>query len=227
MKRASKPPTPLQPSVRDDPSRASGVSAPSGPGRPPPLPSSHRSASPFVVTPRPAAWPAGASPPAADRAHDDPDAHRLPAPTIPLIPTPDVEWPAAGDPLERRPPSSHNLPTAPKRAPSDQRDPLWPSFDARANPTQTGPQLPHVQRGGVAASPIVSSRGAASPTATASGTYRTISEQRDGSVPRSDRTPAPVADDGWPLGYIVASAFFLAIAAVGFGLWLAFAVISL
>jgi len=30
-----------------------------------------------------------------------------------------------------------------------------------------------------------------------------------------------------PLGYVVASGFFLAIAVVGFGLWLAFEVISL
>jgi hypothetical protein len=38
------------------------------------------------------------------------------------------------------------------------------------------------------------------------------------------RTPA---DEGVPLGYVVASAFFLAIALVGFGLYLAFEVISL
>jgi hypothetical protein len=30
-----------------------------------------------------------------------------------------------------------------------------------------------------------------------------------------------------PIGYVIASAFFFAIAVVGFGVWLAFAVISL
>lgn len=44
--------------------------------------------------------------------------------------------------------------------------------------------------------------------------------------PSSSRSPTPV-DDGVPLGYVVASAFFLAIALVGFGLYLAFEVISL
>jgi hypothetical protein len=37
---------------------------------------------------------------------------------------------------------------------------------------------------------------------------------------------APV-DDGLPVSYVIASAVFLAIAMVGFGVWLAFAVISL
>ena len=80
---------------------------------------------------------------------------------------------------------------------------------------QTGPHLPFSLQHVV--------------TPTASGAYRTHSEQREGSVPRSERperTSIP-ADEGWPLGYIVASAFFLAIAVVGFGLWLAFEVISL
>jgi hypothetical protein len=39
--------------------------------------------------------------------------------------------------------------------------------------------------------------------------------------------PAANADEGMHLGYVVASAFFLAIALVGFGLYLAFEVISL
>jgi hypothetical protein len=43
--------------------------------------------------------------------------------------------------------------------------------------------------------------------------------------PPSSRRAKP--DDGVPLGYVVASAFFLAIALVGFGLYLAFEVISL
>lgn len=48
--------------------------------------------------------------------------------------------------------------------------------------------------------------------------------------PLSSTTPrggAPTVDEGMPLGYVVASAFFLAIALVGFGLYLAFEVISL
>ena len=85
---------------------------------------------------------------------------------------------------------------------------------------QTGPHLPlHLERA-YAGSPVPAGH-----VGSVSGAYRTISEQREASAPRSDR--APVADDGWPLGYIVASAFFLAIAVVGFGLWLAFEVIAL
>jgi hypothetical protein len=38
---------------------------------------------------------------------------------------------------------------------------------------------------------------------------------------------APSPEEGMHLGYVVASAFFLAIALVGFGLYLAFEVISL
>lgn len=49
-----------------------------------------------------------------------------------------------------------------------------------------------------------------------------------GSDPSYSVGPAssrrPVADEGVPLGYVVASAFFLAIALVGFGLYLAFEV---
>lgn len=53
-----------------------------------------------------------------------------------------------------------------------------------------------------------------------------------GSYPIHSGSTAPVSranagEDGMPLGYVVASAFFLAIALVGFGLYLAFEVISL
>jgi len=109
------------------------------------------------------------------------------------------------------------------------RDQMWRALNP--NPTQssqTGPHLPlHLQRGYGGSPPVSTGQVISSPPVpSTSGTYRTISEQREGSVSRSDRTPA-AADDGWPLGYIVASAFFLAIAVVGFGLWLAFAVIAL
>lgn len=52
------------------------------------------------------------------------------------------------------------------------------------------------------------------------GSFRTV-----GDPPPTSRRPA--VEDGVPLGYVVASAFFLAIALVGFGLYLAFEVISL
>jgi hypothetical protein len=56
------------------------------------------------------------------------------------------------------------------------------------------------------------------------GPYSTHS----GTTPPPVSAPrASVADDGMPVGYVIASAFFLAIAVVGFGVWLAFAVISL
>ena len=53
-----------------------------------------------------------------------------------------------------------------------------------------------------------------------------------GSYPIAGGSAAPVSraaapDEGMPLGYVVASVFFLAIALVGFGLYLAFEVISL
>ena len=108
------------------------------------------------------------------------------------------------------------------------REQMWSNLQSKPTHTaQTGPHLPvQMPRGFAPGPPTSSSSLMSSPTSTASGSYRTISEQREGSVPRSDRTPAS-ADDGWPLGYIVASAFFLAIAVVGFSLWLALEVISL
>ncbi len=45
-------------------------------------------------------------------------------------------------------------------------------------------------------------------------------------APAARRAP-PASAGAVPVGYVVASAFFLAIAAVGFGLWLAFDVIAL
>jgi hypothetical protein len=36
-----------------------------------------------------------------------------------------------------------------------------------------------------------------------------------------------VVEERVPIGYVIAFAFFLAVAVVGFGVWLAFAVISL
>jgi hypothetical protein len=237
MKRASKPPTPPQPSRRDDPSRPRVPAGPA-PGKPPPLPTAGRSASPFAAAPPLGPRPVeGPDPITEDLGRDELDTHRPAAPTIPLVSTPNVDWAVGPDRMVREPPSSHSLPTAPKRPASDRsmeaslRDQIWSGLKANpANPihtAQTGPHLPlHLERASGPGSTMASRAAAAPPTATASGTYRTISEQREGSVPRSDRTPA-APDDGWPLGYIVASAFFLAIAVVGFGLWLAFEVISL
>ncbi|MBN9166223.1 MAG: hypothetical protein BGO98_10500 [Myxococcales bacterium 68-20] len=65
----------------------------------------------------------------------------------------------------------------------------------------------------------------------ASGSYPSASGQRDVAIPRAPSAPggaAPIPTSAeMPLGYVVASGFFLAIAVVGFGLWLAFEVISL
>ena len=232
MKRASKPPTPPQPSVRDEPSR-SGRARADVVGRPPPLPTAARSPAPFPGTPgrRQAEGP---DPITEDLGKDEIETHRPPAPTITLVPTPAIDWSPNPEPEQRRPPSSHNMPTAPKRPPSDRsmeaalREQMWSNLQPKPTHTaQTGPHLPvQMPRGFAPGPPTSSSSLMSSPTSTASGSYRTISEQREGSVPRSDRTPAS-ADDGWPLGYIVASAFFLAIAVVGFSLWLALEVISL
>jgi hypothetical protein len=48
----------------------------------------------------------------------------------------------------------------------------------------------------------------------------------DHGAPSTSRGGAS-AEDGFPLPYLVVSAFFLAIAVVGFGVWLAFGVFSL
>lgn len=174
----------------------------------------------------------------ADLEHDDLETHRPPAPTIPFVPTPGGEWPTSPGPEaeHRRPPSSHNIPTAPKRPPSDRsmeaalRDQMWSGLQPSqtAQTAQTGPHRPiQLQHPLGHAAPLPPAAVRSPPAASASGTYATISEQRGGSsVPRSDRTPPP-EDEGWPLGYVVASAFFLAVAVVGFGLWLAFEVIAL
>ena len=62
----------------------------------------------------------------------------------------------------------------------------------------------------------------------ASGSYPSASGQREVAIPRAPAAPGAAAPpEEMPLGYVVASGFFLAIAVVGFGLWLAFEVISL
>ncbi|MBX3264941.1 MAG: hypothetical protein KF782_35040, partial [Labilithrix sp.] len=91
-----------------------------------------------------------------------------------------------------------------------------------AAPNVTGPHLP-VQLPAPPpppAPPSYRSAGAASGSSP--------SGPREAASARASSTSGPaVSAGGMPVGYVVASAFFLAIAAVGFGLWLAFDVISL
>ncbi len=243
MKRASKPPTPLQTSAHDDGSRSRKVAA-DVPGRAPPVASGPRNISPFAA--------ASAQSDADDYAEslddiveedvdpDDLDTHRPAAPTIPFVPTPEAEWRPAPLPSfgNHRPPSSHSLPTAPNRtnpAPDRSmeaalREQMWSGLAAPPTQTaQTGPHMPvQLHRGyaHVPPAPTSSSSVISSPGSGVSGTYATISEQRALAAARTGRGTHP-DDEGWPLGYVVASAFFLAIATVGFGLWLAFEVIAL
>src|SRR5690242_20167890 len=95
MKRASKPPTPPQPSVRDDPSRGGQArgGAPGPVGRPPPLPTAARNASPFAAAPPPPRAVEGPDPITEELERDELDTHRPAAPTIPFVPTPGVDWP--------------------------------------------------------------------------------------------------------------------------------------
>src|SRR5689334_10302861 len=83
---------------------------------------------------------------------DDLETHRPPAPTVPFVPTPMVEWPPTRTPtFEDRHPSSHNMPTAPKQArpPSEQsmeaalRQQMWTGLASPPTQTaQTGPHIP-------------------------------------------------------------------------------------
>ena len=136
------------------------------------------------------------------------------------------------------------MPAAPKRPPSERsmeaalRKQMWSGLQATPTQTaQTGPHLPVLMQRGRALAPperghalvppppTSSSSVISSPGSAVSGMYPTSSEQRDGAAPRAGRPPRQ--DEGMPLGYVVASAVFLAIALAGFGLWLAFEVISL
>ena len=135
--------------------------------------------------------------------------------------------PPPSNPMPIAPPSSRGSALQPAamqyaQPPQSQRQPMqqtYPQYQTPAPyPSQqymppapeqhiTGPQMPAMQR------PNYNT-----------GSYPT---GVGGGPPSSTRTNVPQSDPGMPLGYVVASAFFLAIALVGFGLYLAFEVISL
>lgn len=234
MKRDDRPPTPSQPSVGDDGSeRARRVPAP----RRPPLPSAARPPLPRRSEEAPRVM-------IEDLGAEDLETYRPPAPTIPVVTPPappsgplsDVDRtsevlavpasaPAPSGPLSAvdrtseipvvttssvPPPDTAQPALGPPQQPytiSDVHPKAWTGLPS----SQTGSQV-HRQPGLM---PAPSSSVSSSMSAVSSS-YRTPSRQRDTS-----------ADDGWPLGYVVVSAVFLAIAVVGFGLWLAFEVISL
>jgi hypothetical protein len=146
------------------------------------------------------------------------EAHRPPDLTLPFVPTPAVEW--EPHPVDTRPQQAPAPPAPPpsnrshRSAEGSLRDPSRTGPNAVA-PAQYSQHTPYPQN----TPPSGSGAGA-------SGSYPSASGQRDIVLPRPGQTPA-VAPETIPLGYVVVSAFFLAIAVVGFGLYLAFEVISL
>lgn len=146
---------------------------------------------------------------------------RAAAPTLPIVATPAIAW----DPPRGAPPSGlHGAverarPSAPLPAsPPEANDAPWRG----AAPNVTGPHLPVQLPAPPPAPPPPPYRSAGA----ASGS--SPSGPREAASARASSTSGPaVSAGGMPVGYVVASAFFLAIAAVGFGLWLAFDVISL
>ena len=109
-----------------------------------------------------------------------------------------------------------------------QRSGLAPQAPAPAPPPEVGLRLVSTASSGAVPSPPASR--AVAPSPRASGSYPSASGQGDVAIPRAAPAPAgaaPVPSAEMPLGYVIASGFFLAIAVVGFGLWLAFEVVSL
>lgn len=153
------------------------------------------------------------------------DDFRPPEPTLPILSTPGVDWeptPVASPPEALRPGAPHPATREPPAQSMEValREQIWSGLGPNATPNQTGPHRP-IQRPPPppSSTPRVgaTSSGGSSPSAPSSARPR---------VP----APAPVpasAREGMPLGYVVASAFFLAIAVAGFGLWLVLDVIAL
>jgi len=172
-----------------------------------------------------------------------PGEERAPAPTLPFVPTPAVEWdpvepPVVSQPAHHHFPSSGQTPAAPSRAYQEHErpqgeEPVWPSLDALGPPPSRrsleGPaapplssgSLPHAQKAPVSSGAYPAAMGTPDPSPS------TNNPAPGDVVLLPQPAPAPVPQDGVPIGYIVVSAFFLAIAVVGFGLYLAFEVISL
>jgi hypothetical protein len=172
--------------------------------------------------------------------------HRPPHATIPL--TPAIEWEPAGSSLPTRGSAPPSPPLPRPDAPSTR------SMESDLRQQIMSGMSDHLATPGAAARregerisgvPSQNARGAAGPSAagpggglpdgwsgspsdsypSAASGYResAVSRATTGSGQSSARRSQPDADQ-MPLGYAVASAFFLAVAVVGFGLWLAFEV---
>jgi hypothetical protein len=139
--------------------------------------------------------------------------------------------PSHGQPEPPPSPYAAPYPAAPPPPPSSQQQPFWPSagtpVSSPARPPSSDRALESSLRNQIMTG-ISGQHAAAVPldprSTAASGPYSAA--QREAEGPRSSSTVTK-EEDGLPLGYVVASAFFLTIALVGFALWLAFEVISL
>lgn len=138
------------------------------------------------------------------------------APIAPVAPVAPIAPPPSSQRHYAPPPSLGPLPVPPAASSARVRQitpmdapPYSSPYPSQQGPTSqqqiTGPQLPIPMH--------------------PSGSYPAAGSHPGSQAPVSRGVAEP--DDGMPLGYVVASAFFLAIALVGFGLYLAFEVISL
>lgn len=133
-------------------------------------------------------------------------------------PQPQAPPPVMGPPPSQRhftPPPSHQSIGPVSAATSSARVRQVAPMDTPPYPSQHGPVGPASQQ-------QITGPQMPIPMTPSTGSFPTAGSQ----VPLSSRS-STVPEDGVPLGYVVASAFFLAIALVGFGLYLAFEVISL
>jgi hypothetical protein len=128
------------------------------------------------------------------------------APTLPFVPTPPVEWEVQQPPTPGVETSLNNQ--------------IWSGLRTTPLPDPRSSVSSRVQQAHPPPQPAPGAQSSGSFPAAATGASQVF------AVPPPPPVPAK-ADDGLPLIYVVASAFFLAIAVVGFGLYLAYEVISL
>ncbi|MBX3234324.1 MAG: hypothetical protein KIT84_21665 [Labilithrix sp.] len=214
-----KPPSPPVPPSPEPTSGRARKDVNYVPLKPPPaLPSAHTPPADEYDLVEDLATPIKAASPIADptTGPSPPSVRDLIPPVRPEAPTahwePNDNGPFQTGPMQPLPPPSSRNPAfgppsqQPMHAASSGRlQHVAPSGQGPISGPITGPHIPVMQR----------------PPSGSTGPFPTVGQS---AVPPSQVAPP---DDGVPLGYVVASAFFLAIALVGFGLYLAFEVISL